>query len=87
MSRNILFFAIAFIFISCEEGEPTNTLPQQSSELSAEEIIANSVAFHGGGSYDTAEVAFSFRDRTYTGGWNQGAYQFSRNFTQNGEQV
>lgn len=88
MSRYILFFLVALFLLACEESaSPVIKDPQPALPLTAQDVIARSVAYHGGDAYDTAEVSFIFRDRKYTGGWNHGAYEFTRSFTRNEQDV
>lgn len=78
-----MFVLSAMLLIACSDP-PSPDLPVSTKRIrSAEEIIQQSVEYHGGIAYDTAEIQFSFRGKQYAGSWNHGMYRFSRSFSEN----
>lgn len=81
----ILLLTIGLAAGCTQPATDSNSAP--ITAVSPAEIISQSVLFHGGVAYDTANISFEFRDRTYQGNWNRGAYSFEREFQSNGQMV
>ncbi|MBC5993441.1 DUF6503 family protein [Pontibacter cellulosilyticus] len=65
-------FILAILFLSaCEKKETPDT----------QQLVDQAIAAHGGQNLDKAVVTFKFRDRQYRALRDQGAYVYSRTFT------
>lgn len=51
------------------------------SPKSAKEIVKETIEVHGGTAYDTANIQYAFRDKTYTLSHENGRFTYSRLFT------
>lgn len=64
---------------SCKtkEAKPLQVIDYQQNISTAEKIINNAIAAHGGNLYDDASYAFTFRGDEYTFTNNNGAYKYT----------
>lgn len=70
---------LLLIFISCK---------QENKVLTAQQIVDKTILNAGGQKYDTAKIAFTFRDTKYTSTRQMGHYEFTRAFKDStGEKV
>jgi hypothetical protein len=64
---------LAFIVLLTDSCKP--------KEMSAQEIVDQAIALHGGERYNRMAISFDFRDRHYTAYRNNGIYRYTREFT------
>ncbi|MBK6266486.1 hypothetical protein JKA74_15685 [Marivirga sp. S37H4] len=69
MKNLLLFVSIISFLTACNPQEKT-----------ADEIIHQAIQYHGGNAYDTANIAFTFRDKEYALSHNNGEFEYKRMF-------
>lgn len=84
MVRHLVRCVSLLFLVGCSPASKTSDSEKTAIPFTAEEVIEASVDFHGGAAYDTADIHFVFRDKSYHGSWNNGAYIFSRMFEEKG---
>lgn len=76
-------FALTFsmYLLACQVETKTEAeAPLLIDDNPAKNIIAQSIAYHGGASFEKFELDFDFRNIHYKGSRLNGKYQYSRNF-------
>lgn len=66
---------------------PKSQLATTTKLSQAEQILAQTIAAHGGKRYDVAHYGFSFRDKQYSFKNEAGAYRYSRSQQKNGYKI
>lgn len=72
--KNIAGLLIWLLLISCD-----------SPEITADEIIANAIHYHGGDAYNTLDVDYTFRDKGYSLSHQKGQFIYKRIFRDSSE--
>jgi Family of unknown function (DUF6503) len=77
-SNYILLIVLTLGWMGCTGNNDKKEVEPKA--LSAQEIIDNSIAFHGGGNYNNMFIQFDFRDKTYTIKKDGGNFEYTRQF-------
>lgn len=73
--------------MSCQSSSDSDGQSGEASTGKAQEVVDASIEAHGGKLFDQMAVSFDFRDRHYTAFREDGAYVYTREFTDSLGQV